>query len=292
MYPIVHRQDAAMSVVDRLPYVETELNYLVPMAERPRYGEEGRRPVAAPYRMRIYDMRPLGSEIVLDRQGFALIEHRSEIGDFRDADELRRVYYRESERAVVSATGARRAFAFDHVVRRRIPGTGPDAPITQPVMRVHIDRSGGSIGSSFVWRSVRRTRMRRLRELLGKDADELLRGRLQVISFWRPIRGPVRDTPLAVCDARTVAGHDLVPSDIVYEDRVAEVYSVVHNPAHRWYYASEMRTDEALLIKCSDTKLDDCAQSSPHSAFTDPTTPPDATPRESIEVRMVVFYSA
>lgn len=281
-----------MSAIDRLAYVETELNYLVPMAERPRYGEEGRPPKAAPYRMRIHDMRPLGSEIALDRQGFAVVEQRSEVRDFWDVDELRRVYYPESERFVVSATGARRAFAFDHVLRRRVPGAGTDSAITQPAMRVHIDRSGGSIGSNFIWRSIRRTRVQRLHELLGKDADELLRGRLQVINFWRPIRGPVLDTPLAVCDARTVAPGDLIASDLVFEDRVTEVYSVVHNPAHCWYYAPEMRTDEVLLVKCSDTKRDDCAQSSPHSAFTDPTTPPDAPPRESVELRMLVFYAA
>jgi hypothetical protein len=262
------------------------------MTERPRYSEEGPRPAAAPYKVRIHDMRPLASEIELDRQGFALVEHRSEVRNFRDVDELRRVYYPESERFVASATGARRAFAFDHVLRRRIPGVGADSPITQPAMRVHIDRSGGSIGSNFIWRSVRRTRMQRLRELLGEDADELLRGRLQVITLWRTIRGPARDTPLAVCDARTVHSRDLIPSDLVYEDRVAEAYSVVYNPAHRWYYAPEMQADEALLIKCSDTKRDDCAQSSPHSAFTDPTTPADAPPRESIEVRMLVFHPA
>ena len=95
-----------------------------------------------------------------------------------------------------------------------------------------------------------------MRDLLPDEAEELLKGRVQVINLWRPIRGPLRDAPLAVCDARTVDAEDLVPSDLVYRDRVGETYSVTYNPAHHWYYVPEMRRDEALLLKIADTKTD------------------------------------
>ncbi len=52
-----------------------------------------------------------------------------------------------------------------------------------------------------------------------------------------------------------------------------------------------MRADEALLLKCFDSKTDR-ARFAPHSAFTDPTAPADAPPRESIEVRTLVFHPA
>ena len=109
--------------------------------------------------------------------------------------------------------------------------------------------------------------------------------------MWRPIRGPLRDAPLAVCDALSVDPGDLAPSDLVYRDRVGETYSVTYNPAHRWFYVPEMRADEALLLKCCDTKTDR-ARFMPHTAFTDPTTPPHAFPRESIELRTLVFHPA
>ena len=64
-----------------------------------------------------------------------------------------------------------------------------------------------------------------------------------------------------------------------------------YNPAHRWYYVPQMRTDEALLLKCSDTSTGVPARFTPHSAFTDPTAPADAPPRESIEVRTLVFWA-
>ena len=72
--------------------------------------------------------------------------------------------------------------------------------------------------------------------------------------------------------------------------RVGETYSVKYNPAHRWFYVPRMQPDEALLLKCSDTSSDVPARFTPHSAFIDPSAPADAPPRESIEVRTLVFH--
>jgi hypothetical protein len=93
-----------------------------------------------------------------------------------------------------------------------------------------------------------------------------------------------------MCDARTIDPTDLVPSDLVYRQRVGETYSVTYNPAHGWYYVPEMQRDEALLLKCCDTKTDGRARFMAHTSFTDPTTPADARPRESIELRTLVFH--
>ncbi|HVC54788.1 MAG TPA: CmcJ/NvfI family oxidoreductase [Stellaceae bacterium] len=277
-----------MSNLDRLPYVEAELNYLAPIGERPRYyayepqpGEPGSNMANDVHRVHIHDLRPISAELDLDVQGFALVEQRSAVRDFWDDDEVRRVYYPEAEQFLKAETGASRVFIFDHLQRRRVPGQvdrargGP----RQPATRVHVDHTA-------------RSGPQRVRDLMGDEAEELLRGRVQVINLWRPIRGPLRDAPLAVCDSRTVAADDLVPSDLVYRDRVGETYSVRYNPAHRWFYAPQMRPDEALLLKIADTKTDIPARFMPHTSFTDPTTPPDAFPRESIELRSLVFHPA
>jgi hypothetical protein len=116
----------------------------------------------------------------------------------------------------------------------------------------------------------------RVRDLLYDEAEELLRGRVQVINLWRPIRGPLCDAPLAVCDAASVAPADLVPSDLVYPNRIGETYAVTYNSSHRWFYVPAMRTDEALLIKCFDSLTDGRARFAPHTAFDDPTAPADA----------------
>ncbi len=277
-----------MSNAQSLPYVEAELNYLAPTGERPRYyayePDSSDRPAVMPiepHTVQIHTLRPIADELGLDVQGFAFLEQRSAVRDFWDDDEVRRVYYPEAERFLAEVTGASRVFIFDHLQRRRVPGlvdrsrSGP----RQPATRVHVDHTA-------------RSGPQRVRDLMGDEAEELLRGRVQVINLWRPIRGPLRDAPLAVCDSRTVAPDDLVPADLVYRDRVGETYSVRYNPAHRWYYAPEMRPDEALLLKIADTKTDISARFMPHTAFTDPTTPADAFPRESIELRTLVFHPA
>jgi hypothetical protein len=276
-----------MTTFAELPYVEAELNYLGPMTARPRYyayemGPETRSNLTPePHRVRIHSMRPIQSELDLDRQGFELVEQKSAVRDFWNDDEVREVYYPEAERFIAAATGAGRVFIFDHVQRRRVPGTADRAPggPRQPATRVHVDHTA-------------RSGPQRVRDLMGDEAEELLKGRVQVINMWRPIQGPLRDAPLALCDSRTVDPQDLVPSDLVYRERVGETYSVKFNPAHRWYYAPEMRTDEALLLKIADTRTDVAARFMPHTSFTDPTTPPDAFPRESIELRSLVFHAA
>lgn len=62
-------------------------------------------------------------------------------------------------------------------------------------------------------------------------------------------------------------------------------------PAQRWFYYPAMRADEAILIKCFDSDPGR-TRFTAHSAFDDPTSPSDAAPRESIEVRTIVFFGA
>jgi hypothetical protein len=169
---------------------------------------------------------------------------------------------------------------FDNTVRRRVPGA-EDRRLgqpRQPVPRVHVDHTVKS-------------GPQRVRDLLPDEAEQLLRGRVQIINLWRPIRGPLRDMPLAVCDALTAKPEQLVPSDLVYKDRVGETYSVTYDAGHRWYYVPRMEADEVLLLKCYDSKTDGRARFAPHTAFADPTTPPNAPPRESMELRALVFHA-
>ncbi len=220
------------------------------------------------------------ADISLDREGFELLGHVSAVRDFYDDDEVRGVYYPEAERLIAEVTGASRVFIFDHTVRRRVPGTH-DRVVgvpRQPATRVHVDHTA-------------RSGPQRVRDFLGDEAEELLKGRVQIINLWRPIRGPLRDAPLAVCDARSVAPGDLVPSDLVYRDRVGETYAVTWNPDHRWFYVPEMQPDEALLLKCFNSVTDGRARFMPHTAFEDPSAPANIPPRESIELRTMVFHA-
>jgi hypothetical protein len=130
----------------------------------------------------------------------------------------------------------------------------------------------------------------RVRDLLSEEeAEARLRSRFAVINVWKPIRGPVLQAPLAVCDARSLRPEDLVPTDLKYRDRTGEVYSITFSPDHRWFYFSQMRAEEAMLIKCFDSD-GGRARFSAHTAFDDPTSPAEAPARESIEVRTLAFF--
>src|SRR5207244_486278 len=129
----------------------------------------------------------------------------------------------------------------------------------------------------------------RVRDLFGTEAERLLRSRFAVINVWKPIRGPVEQAPLAVCDARTIGPDDFVPTDLRYRDRSGEVYSLRFSPTHAWFYFPRMQADEAMLLKCFDSDRS-CARFTAHSAFDDPGSRADARARESIEVRTLAFF--
>jgi hypothetical protein len=276
----------ASAAIETLAGVRAELNYLAATTSRPRtytYDPPAGTPrstvVNEPHTLFVADARPILRDVSLDRHGFALMHRQSAVADFYNEQEVRSVYYPEAEHVLKEATGADRVFIFDHTVRRRVPGSEDrraDQP-RQPVPRVHVDHT-------------EKSGPQRVRDLLPDEANSLLGGRVQIINIWRPIRGPLLDTPLAVCDAATVKPEQLVASDLIYPTRVGETYSVTFDPAHRWFYVPRMRADEVLLLKCYDSKTDGRARFAPHSAFTDPTTPPDALPRESIEIRALVFH--
>jgi hypothetical protein len=226
----------------------------------------------------IRNARPLARRLSLDREGFILISQGSSVRNFYDDDEVRRVYYPEVERLVKEASGAARVFAFDHNVRCGPKAKRGEKGIREPVKYAHNDytlKSGPQ----------------RVRDLLPGEADALLNNRFAVINVWRPIRGPVEEMPLAVCDARTIAPQDLVATDLKYPDRTGEVHSLAYNPAQRWFYFPRMQADEAILLKCYDSADDGRARFTAHGAFEDPATPPGAPARESIEVRTLAFFA-
>jgi hypothetical protein len=212
-----------------------------------------------------------GDAATLDRQGFELVRHASRVRSFDNDDEVSALGRDEAAALVAEATGAVRVFVFDHTRRRR----APDA-CRQPSTRVHVDYTVDSAP-------------RRVRDFFGDEAEVLLRKRVAFINVWRPVRWPAEDSPIALADARSVEPGDLIPTDIVYADRQGEIYGTLYNPAQRWSYIPNMQLDEALLIKCYDSRPD-VARFTPHTSFVDPNTPPDAPPRRSIEFRTIAFF--
>ncbi|HEX3864303.1 MAG TPA: CmcJ/NvfI family oxidoreductase [Stellaceae bacterium] len=257
--------------------VTSTLYYLKRGAEKPaRYRIEPPAGVPVwngiddPHDVTIEDVRGRESEFTLDRNGFALVKAPTAVRDFYSPDEIKRTYYPEVERLLRDTLGASRVFVFDHNVRNAERG------LAAPSRQVHNDHTVNSAP-------------RRVRDHLGADADELLQHRFGIVNVWRPVRGPIQDSPLALCDARSFTDDDLIASDLVYRHVRGETSRVAYNPAHRWYYFSQMQTDEVLFIRVHDSANDGRARLSFHTSFENPLTP-DAPPRESIEARALVFF--
>src|SRR5712692_3776427 len=137
------------------------------------------------------------------------------------------------------ATGAAKVVVFDHNVRCAPMAQRGENGAHEPVKFAHNDytiKSGPQ----------------RVRDLVPDAADRLLRQRFALINVWRPIRGPVEESPLAVCDAHSIAQRDFVPTDLKYRDRTGEVYSLAFNPNHRWFYFPQMQKNEAC---CSNVTI-------------------------------------
>ena len=216
----------------------------------------------------------------LDREGFQLCRSPSAMREFGQHEEIRRVYYPEMEELARSVSGARTAIVFDHLVRKRAPGTlspfgAQEGQRPSAATRVHCDFTPAS------------ARRRLALEMEARGIGEVTR--FSIVNLWRSTRLPVLDAPLAVCDARTVLSSDLVAADIVYPTRTGEVFEVLYNPGHAWTYFHAMEFDEVLLFKQFDS-ADGMACYTPHAAFAHPATPGGTPPRESIEIRCLLIY--
>ena len=68
------------------------------------------------------------------------------------------------------------------------------------------------------------------------------------------------------------------------------IYHIAFNAKQRWMYVPQMTREEAIVFKCYDSRKD-VARFTPHGSFDDPSTPPDAAPRESMEVRVLAIFA-
>jgi hypothetical protein len=265
-------------------WVEAEVPYLADLSIRPvtynppvGTGVPRRDGNYRDFRVRIRDARPIARDLSLDRQGFILTPHETAVRDFRDRDEIRRVYEPEVEALVRSRTGASKVLVFDHTIRAA--DRGVERGLRAPVRSVHNDYT-------------EKSGPQRVRDLLPPDeAGARLKKRFVEINVWRNIsHHPVEVSPLGFVDAESIAPRDLAVCDLVYADRTGEIYIGVYNADHRWYFFPRMTREEAVLIKCYDSLRDGRARFSLHSAFDDPTSPADAHPRESLETRTFAFF--
>ena len=269
-----------------LPTIEVPLTFIAPTTTKPRvlmsanHAEANRR--SGDFRsvpVEIADARRLSDPPTLDGEGFALVKHPTGVADFYDSAAVEQVYYVEIAELLRRVTGAAEVHVFDHTLRvedeakRRIHGT------RLPVTVAHNDYT-------------ERSALQRLRDVLAPEtAERLLAGRFAIVNVWRSFGASAERFPLAAADGRTVPQTDYVTVDLVYPDRTGEVCYTAHSSGQRWFYFSRMQSDEAMLFKCFDSARDGRTRYTAHTGFANPRAPTGTPPRESIEVRTLLYFA-
>ena len=227
-------------------------------------------------RVTIHDIRPEIGKLSFERNGFVVVDEPTDVTEFTNPDELAR-YRRQTEALVQRLTGADKVVSFGPMIRTNASGAHGH---NQPAHGAHVDYGARTV-ADFT------------RDLLpAEEAERRLAGRHMLINVWRPIV-MVESAPLAVCDASTVKREDLFDSEVVgglgsFNTRSLWGFNLAWNPAHRWYWVPHMQPGEALAFKLFDSDPE-AIQFTAHSAFEDPNTPPDAAPRQSVEMRTIAY---
>ncbi len=209
-----------------------------------------------------------------ETHGFAVVKDPVDI-DFSDPADFEARYYPHVSQVVKDLTGASEVFAFMGIWRG-----GEDEKGGGPALSAHVDFNEAAV----------RGQLNRLAP--GREA-EFAGKRLVNINVWRGT-APVENSPLAVCDARSVEKGDFLrvtfgKPEGGFQEGMPAGLNMAYNPKHRWYYFPDMQPDEALVFRLFDTGNPDWAMTG-HTAIVDPTSRPDSPKRESFEVRTIAVF--
>jgi hypothetical protein len=301
-------EESEMSVLDierEARTVDAEICYLAPGSHLNRRfvapGVEHNTGRYEAYPVKIQDGRPIADSFTLDTHGFVLAHAPSQVRDFFDKEEVERLYPAEAAATLRALTGAAEVAPLGWMVRTSGDLTHHATPSTGYTHRGGVQPPAGEAHVDMM--PDRAERMARM--VYEKHFPEGKGyGRFLAVSLWRAFSPPPQDWPLAVCDARSVGKAegtantmfivDALPSeeamlgDMPDEDKAPAAAIFTHNPAHSWWYFSNMTRDEALVFKFHDSDPAR-AMRTPHTAFHD-TSFPDAHVRESIEFRLIAYF--
>jgi len=210
---------------------------------------------------------------------------KSAIQDSQDI--ISSIHVPEVEKCIKAVTKADLVRIISFSIRKRHADfpvqTNATLETWQPVLRVHIDTTHDCIRSTIiprVWKN--------------QGSPMAVSTRWQCINIWHPLRGPLIDWPLALCDASSVDFRkDTMAGDIVDPDEVFENTQVHHNANQRWYYLHNQLPTELLMFKNADSLSERgmAAPGVPHASFNNPNFDPASdVRRESIELCALVFW--
>ena len=232
-----------------------------------------------PAEVEITDARGLDTD--LDREGFILVQHKSVVEDLTDLDEVAKVHAGEIAELLKRVTGCDHVDMFSRGILRfseRL-GENDNHDNSNPARMAPVDMSKEAAAEA--------------RAKGAPEGKKVIRS--AQYNVWRAISGPPQDVPLALCAFPSVEQGDLIDCEAIFDPPGGAPewsfgnYVIEYNPAHRWYYYSNMRPDEAIVFKTSESDPTR-AQLMPHGAFDNPLAPADSPPRVSLEMRGTCYW--
>ena len=272
-------------------FIETTANfahpsqrgYRVPNRYSVRHPDELRN-IGATERIEVHNARLLNPAATLASHGFQLV-HAPSQANLMDTEVVRSIFYEECRGLLQRVTGCAEARGGAHEYRNGFGGeTGPRGAKPAP------NGSGGAYAQG-IHADMCAAVESRFQRLIPDERH------FESINIWRSTTpATIRTMPLAVCDMRSVQPSDIVFGDGQNTSNIKQYTKVVdqrliHGPHQRWYYFPAMTPDEVLLFRQYDTRQEALnLRTVFHTAVADPTTPPDAPMRYTIEVRMQAIY--
>ncbi len=248
----------------------------------------------------VRDGMPIRDHFALDTHGFTIAREPTKVSDFHNKAMVEELYEDEVAASVKRLTGADKVVTRGWMIRtsadlgqqEKVEGYQHRGGIQPPAGEAHVD-----INTPSAHAMAENT----YREMFPDGPGFT---RFLITSYWRTFSPPPQDVPLALCDGRTSFGGeeksntlwivDEFPSDeeavkpVEGEEKRIAATIFSYNPQMRWWYFSNMHSDDVLLFKFHDSDHSHSWRC-PHTAFVDPSFA-NSNIRESIECRSVAFW--
>ena len=233
--------------------------------------------------LRLHDARSIADGLSLDREGFILTRHESELTPTSD----------------LAAAGPEYLASVAPVIQQ-VSGADLVLPQGKGLLMRHSERAGqkGAIGPSrWVHMDYTTAAAHRWVDWIEHWQGLELRhySRFAIYQTWRCLTPPPCDNTLVLCDASSIEPQDC----IVFDACLAKPYDAPgnrfesqfarFNPRQRWYYVSDPAPDEVIVFKGFDSDPAKFAQPL-HNSIDLPDAPTDAVPRVSVEARFFAFF--
>ena len=234
----------------------------------------------------VHDVRPIRDTLVLDENGFVLVDHRSDVSNF----EMMQVhplvdqhYAHEMSDLLAEVTGADLVIVMSAGKKRfgeREVDKLSSLPNAKPARYPHADNTDSSV--------------LQLLNIITDAFDVSQYPRWAAYNMWRVTSQPPQDIPLAVCDAQTLTRADEITVTAVTMELSGAIRhdttGYAYNENHRWCYFRDMTPEEVLVFKAHDSDSRHASRVA-HTAFNDPTCPPGVKTRSSVETRAFAFFA-